>query len=310
VFWQNGAATALYDIFANGPGKSSWKDFNNNKVQNPVSLSHGSCLEAEIEYLRDRSLLLSTYTNKAKNQTDENILLNGGSATTQGSEVTISANYTSFIQYIYPIINNIASSKNTTDLQYDPLLDVMSWNSELGRYNNIDLAYNIALPNKPLDLSVKFSTSGLTSNSFWTSTDLYRTIWITSGTNSFSQLFNFPNASTVISQDPNYKIEILEGKEIEVVDYLESIEHLVLQNAVINSSGLDFTGCNRLKTLVLGGTEDVLSDSPEGTPSEDMEWYAVKFTDVLNPQQNIRINGSNASIGFSQIILPKSNSVE
>jgi hypothetical protein len=97
VFWQNNGATTLYTIFAEGPKKSSWQDFNNNKVWNPVSLSHGSCLEAEIEYLRDRVLLLSTYTNKAKNKTDKGILLNGGSATTQGSEVTIATDYTSFI---------------------------------------------------------------------------------------------------------------------------------------------------------------------------------------------------------------------
>jgi hypothetical protein len=75
----------------------------------------------------------------------------------------------------------------------------MSWNTKNGEYNKIDLAYNIALPNEPMDISVKFSTSGLTSNSYWTSTDLYRTIWIKSGTNSFSSLFSFPNASTVIS---------------------------------------------------------------------------------------------------------------
>jgi hypothetical protein len=38
----------------------AWNNFNNNKVLYPVSLSHGSCLEAEIEFLRDRVLLLST----------------------------------------------------------------------------------------------------------------------------------------------------------------------------------------------------------------------------------------------------------
>jgi hypothetical protein len=32
----------------------------------------------------------------------------------------------------------------------------MSWNTEQGRYNQIDLAYNIALPNESLDVSVKF----------------------------------------------------------------------------------------------------------------------------------------------------------
>ena len=310
VFWQNGEATTLYEIFAEGPNKKSWKDFNNNKVQNPVSLSHGSCLEAEVEYLRDRVLLLSTYTNKAKNKTDKSILLNGGSATTQGSEVTISTDYTSFIQYIYPIINNIPSSKDYTALQYDPLLDYMQWDTAAADYKNIDLAYNIALPNEPMDISVKFSTSGLTSNSYWTSTDLYRTIWIKSGTNSFSQLFSFPNASTVISQDPAYKIEVAESKEVEVVNHLESIEHLVLQEANITSSGLDFTGCNRLKTLVLGKTEDNLTDDPEGTLVEDINWYAVKFVDVLDPAKFVKTNAAGPSTGFQQVILPKSNSIE
>ena len=310
VFWQNGEATTLYTIFAEGPNKSSWKDFNNNKVQNPVSLSHGSCLEAETEYLRDRVLLLSTYTNKAKNKTDKSILLNGGSAVTQGSEVTIAADYTSFIQHIYPIINNIPSSKTYTGLRYDPLLDYMSWNTAESEYNKIDLVYNIALPNESMDISVKFSTSGLTSNSYWTSTDLYRTIWIKRGTNSFSQLFSFPNASTVISQDPAYKIEVAESKEVDVVNHLESIEHLVLQEANITSEGLDFTGCNRLKTLVLGRTVDNLTDDPEGTLEEDINWYAVKFVDVLDPTRFVKTNAAGASTGFKQVILPKSNSVE
>lgn len=309
TLWQDGKGTKFYEVFANS-GIKSWADFSNNKVQDPVSLSHGSCLEAEIEYLRDRVLLLSTYTNNAKNRTDTEILLNGGSATTAGSEVNISTEYTSFIQYIYPLINNIASNKDVTGLDYDPLIDYMSWNTEESKYNNIDLVYNIALPNEPIDLSVRFVTSGLTTNQYWTSTDLYRTVKINSGTSAFSQLFTFPNASTVISQDPEYKIEVSEGKELEVVDYLESVEHLVLQEASISSSGLDFTGCNRLKTLVLGKTENNLTDSPEGTPTADIEWYAVKFIDVLEPSKMMTVNAANASTGFQQVILPKSNSVE
>jgi hypothetical protein len=46
---------------------------------------------------------------------------------------------------------------------------------------------------------------------------------------------------------------------------------------------LDFTGCNRLKTLILGSTYDDLTDSPSDTPKEEKEWYSVKFVDVLNP---------------------------
>ena len=308
VFLQDEKPTDFYKVFE-GSGVKSWADFNNNKVANPVSLSHGSCLEAEIEYMRDRVLLLSTYTNTAKKETDTGILLSGGSATTQGKEVTISSEYTSFVQYIYPIINNIQSFKTTTGLQYDPLLDYVSWNN-VNDYNKIDLIYNVALPNESLDMSVTFTHSPLTTQAYWTSTDLYRTIHIKSGTEAFGSLFSFPNASTVISQDSAYNISIAENKEIEVVNYLEGIEHLVLQNASIGSSGLDFTGCNRLKTLVLGSTENNLTDSPEGTPEENIEWYAVKFVDVLDPSKYVKVNASNASTGFSQIILPKSNSIE
>ena len=309
TLWQDGKGTTLYDTFS-ANGGDSWKDFTNNKVYDPVSLSHGSCLEAEIEYLRDRVLLLSTYTNSAKNQTDTNILLNGGSATTQGREVTISTSYTSFIQYIYPIINNQISYKTSTSLDYDPLLDYMSWNTEQGRYNQIDLAYNIALPNESLDVSVKFQLSPLTTNSYWTSTDLYRTLHIKQGADTFSSLFTFPNASTVISQDPKYVITPSEGSEINVVDHLESVEHLVLQNATITSSGLDFTGCNRLKTLVLGKTENNQTDSPEDTAPNDINWYAVEFEDVLDSEKTIQLQAADASLGFEQLILPKSNSVE
>lgn len=309
VFWEDGKGTDFYKVFSDS-GVSSWKDFTNNKVYDPVSLSHGSCLEAEIEYLRDRVLLLSTYTNTAKNQTDTSILLNGGSATTAGSEIVIASDYTSFIQYIYPIINNIESSKSVTGMDYDPILDYVNWDNTLGDYTKNQLVYNIAMPNEETTLYVKFASSGLTSNSYWTSTDLYRTINIKSGANAFSQLFNFPNASTVISQDPSYIIEISESKEVDVVDYLESIEHLVLQGADITSSGLNFTGCNRLKTLVLGKTEDNLTDSPDGTPNEDIEWYAVKFADVLDSSKQLKLNRGEASEGFQQVILPKSNSVE
>lgn len=301
TLWQNGNPTSFYTVFEKSSEKS-WKDFSNNKVQNPVSLSHGSCLEAEIEYLRDRVLLLSTYTNTAKNQTDTNITLDGGSATTQGSQITIASEYTSFIQYIYPIINNISSTKEVTDLNYDPLLDYVSWNKD-GYYNKIGLVYDIALPNKPSDISVTFTTSSLTTNSYWTSTDLYRTIHITSGTESFSQLFAFPNASTVISQDPNYQIYSAESKEINVVDYLESIEHLVLQNADVTSVGFDFTGCNRLKTLVLGKTYNLASE-------QESSEYGVYFEDVLDKSNIIKVTPAEATTGFKQVILPKSQSLE
>lgn len=308
TLFKDGNTTAFYDVFAKS-GEKSWEDFNNNKVQNPVSLSHGSCLEAEIEYLRDRFLMLSTYVNAAKNATGTSITLDGGSATTAGKEVVIAANYTSFIQHIYPIICNISSTKTTSALDFDPLLDFM-WDLDTQDYNVPDLVYNIATPNEPVDLSVTLQTSSLTSEAKWTSTDLYRTINLVSGASAFTQMLNFPNASTVISQDPLYKIEMSQRAEIEAMQYLEGVEHLVLQSANISSTGFDFTGCNRLKTLILGKTENTLTDSPEGTSPEQMSRYAVEFEDVLDASNKIKLQAANASTGFTQVILPKSSSLE
>ena len=309
VFLTADGLSDFYKIFENS-GNSSWKDFNNNKVKSTLSLSHGSCLESEIEYLRDRVLLLSTYTNSAKNRTNVYIDLDGGSDKSEGRNININTEYTSFIQHIYPLIDNITVNKNTTLVNYDPLLDYVSWNNTTYDYNKVNLVYNLAQPKEVVDMSAVLTISPLTVKSYWTNTDLYRTINIKSGTNAFSQLFTFPNASTVISQDSEYSIVSSERKEIKVIDYLKNIEHLVLQNASISTSSLDFTGCNRLKTLILGSTENNLTDSPEDTDPEDVEWYAVKFDDVLNPSKKLTVQAANASTGFQQIILPKSNSVE
>lgn len=303
--WQKGEATQFYLGLSNADS-TNWIDYNNNKVKDPVSLSHGSCLEAEVEYLRDRVLLLSTYVNAAKNKTDVSIKIDGGSDTSLGDTIDINTEYTSFIQYIYPTIYNTHAKKDSTSLNFDPLLNYMQLNQS-GDYEKVGLVYDIALPNENINISQSIPKS-MTLEAFWTSTDLYKTIHITKGVNAFSSLFTFPKASTVISQDPSYAISPIGGGEIKVVDHLESVEHLVLQNAKITAKGLDFTGCNRLKTLVLGKTENNLTDSPEDV--DDKNWYATEFVDVLDPTKTIQLQAGEASTGISQLILPKSNSVE
>lgn len=303
TLWKDGNPTQFYNLFTSN---ESWKDFNNNKVYNPISLSHGNCLESEIEYLRDRVLFLSTYTQTAKNTTGEFIKLSGGSSTTQGQSGKISSKYTSFIQYIYPfIVDDKTNVINQNYLQYDTLLDRMIW--EGNNYQKVDLIYKMAIPDKELEISNEFSTSNLTNESKWNNVDLFKTIWINEGTKYFTDLFNFPNASTVISQDPDYKIESIENKEINVVNYLESVEHLVLQNAQIQSIGLNFIGCNRLKTLILGTTENSLSEEDD---EGNISYYAVQLEDVLNSSKNIKLTSGEGSVGFKQVILPKSNNVE
>jgi hypothetical protein len=264
--YQNGEKTPFYTEIAKVGGKS-WQDFNNNKVQDPVSLSHGSCLEAEVEYLRDRVLLLSTYTKTGESKTDTSIKLAGGSALSAGSLANIQTTYTSFIQYVYPLINNINAADNVPMVTYDSILDYIHYDSSINDYKKCDLVWDMSIPNSATDLNVSFVVSSLTSEYYWTSTDLYRTVWINEGTGLFTTLFNFPNANTAICQKADYKIESKENAEITVVDYLQSVKHLVLQNAKINTSSLNFTGCNQLTTLVLGETTNTLTDSPEDIPT-------------------------------------------
>ena len=86
---------------------------------------------------------------------------------------------------------------------------------------------------------------------------------------------------------------------------MPSVEHLILQNAQIKTLGLDFSNCNRLKTLILGKTLNDKTDDTEIT--SDTEYYALKIEDVLNPTKEISIQGNEGSSGFSQVVLPNSN---
>jgi len=99
--FQNGTPTDFYGLLTDINDKS-WKDFSNNQVYNPLSLSHGSCYDAEVEYLKDRLLMLSSYTNKGKPNSDVSINLSGGSQESGEKQYSFDIKYVSFIQYWYP----------------------------------------------------------------------------------------------------------------------------------------------------------------------------------------------------------------
>ena len=294
-----GSTTEFYNSLSNNNSHKSWKDFTNNQVKYPVSLSHGSCLESEIEYLRDRVLMLSTYVSGAKNKTEESISFTGGSSESGIKSVDINTKYTSFIQYNYPTVGVGTVTKSDSLLQYDSILKYLYYNSNDASYDRVSLVEDIVIPNETVNLNIRYNTEALTGGSGWENTDLYKTIHITSGTDVFGGFLNFPNASTVICQDSSYKIDNTLNGTLDVVNYLENIEHLVIQNATFGPNCLDFTGCNRLKTLVLGETENIQDET-----------YAIEIEDVLNEANRIQIEEAHSSDGFTQVILPKSSNVE
>jgi hypothetical protein len=169
--FQNGTGTAFYDSLSRSSKSKNWADFSNNQVHNPLSLSHGSCYDAEVEFLKDRLLLLSTYTNSGKPTTDTSINLKGGSQESGSEFYHLILNYTSFIQYIYPTILGRHMEKGKSFLDFDPIIDKLS-------ANKLDVVYNIAVPNKEHQLELQISLTGLTTSLKWENTDLYKTVFI------------------------------------------------------------------------------------------------------------------------------------
>jgi hypothetical protein len=65
----------------------------------------------------------------------------------------------------------------------------------------------------------------------------------------------------------------------------------VIQNSELIASGLNFVGCNKLKTLVLGKTGN------------------ITIPDVLNTNETIEISAGEDCIGFNKVTLPNSNTL-
>lgn len=297
TLWQKGE-TDFYKALRDS-SNSNWKDFNNNKVAYPLSLSHGSCYDAEVEYLRDRILLLSSYAGEGKKSTDKYISFSAISSDSTNIFYELNTEYVSFIQYVYPTINGELMSKEVSSMEFDTILNKV--------YNKASIVYNIVVPNTENELSSSWSQDGLTTAPTWDSVDLYRTVKINKGSEKISDFLDFPNASTIICQDSDYQF----SKGSEIIDaqkYIQSIEHLILQEATINTEGFNFQKCNRLKTLVLGETSNNKTD--DEIPTENSKYYAIKIQDVINPSKEYSITLGKSCKGFNTLILPNSNILE
>lgn len=270
-------------MYENGDFQSLLNKYVNNSVKNPLSLSHGSSYEGEVQFLKDRLLLLATLTNQGSGlQTSNQTLVNKG---TGGDDefLTLTGN-AKYINYFYPNYitatnyNLLLSDANTLEtLNYDSLLD----NTYLfpSTYNNI-LTGSISIPDViyPIELSGTVLTGTSISNS-----DQYKYIEITSGLGYLGSLVSFPNAAYVIIDGvkTNYSINTA---EIKIYDFLPVIEELTLTNVAFNNTVLDFRNCNRLRKLDLSGCSKISSVIfPEGgSLSEVILPSCIKSISILN----------------------------
>ena len=287
TLWYKSEPTEFYTKLRESDSKN-WKDFSNNQVASPLSLSHGSCYDAEAEYLKDRILFLSTYAGGGKTSTDVGIRLGSTSSTSYASQYVVNSDYTSFIQYLYPTICGLQINSEESSLNYDSVIDLVSEDKNDPTEN---LVYNVAVPGNYISINFNEKREGLTTGTKWENTDLYRTVYIKNCVG-VDDVLTFPNANTVICQSSEYKINVGENTEIKVSDYMKAVEHLILHNADIKSSGLNFTGCNKLKTLILGKTSE------------------ITIPDLLNTNNTITINAGEDCTGFNKVILPNSNTLE
>lgn len=276
-------ATKMYE---NGDFKNLLDGYVNNSVANPLSLSHGSAYEGEVQFLNDRLLLLATLTGYGSGlQVNQQSLVSAG--TGEGNiqfNVKGKAKYT---DYFYP--NYLAASSNyvlilnnanTQEIiNYDSMLNsqYILPNSEF----NKTIIGSLAVPGDPmytLDLTGPTLTGFALSNS-----NKYKYLEITEGLDYLRSLLSLNSAAYLIIDGvkTNYKINIV---DLQVYKFLPVIEELTLTNVQFNNTVIDFRNCNRLRKLNLSGCSKIESIIlPEGGQLTEVILPAcVKEISIIN----------------------------
>ena len=283
-------------MYENGDFKELLNKYVNNSVKNPLSLSHGSSYEGEVQFLKDRLLLLATLTNQGSGlQTSNQTMVNKGTGG-DDTALTVTGN-AKYINYFYPNYttaanyNLLLSNANTREtLNYDSLLD--STYLFPSTYNRTIIG-SISVPNTmyPIELNGTVLTGTSLSN-----TDQYKYIEITSGLEYLGSLVSFPNAAYVIIDGVKAKYSI-NSAEIKIYDFLPVIEELSLTNVSFNNTVLDFRNCNRLRKLDLSGCSKISSVIfPEGgNLSEVILPSCIKSISILNNPNLSEISFENGT---------------
>lgn len=279
TIYQNG--TKLYE---NGDFKDLLKDYVNNSVKDPLSLSHGSNYEGELQFLQDRLLLLATLTGQGSGlQTSSQSLVNSG--TGEGDQLFTVKGRAKYINYFYPNYMTASSNyslilnkANKNNIAYDSLLDSQYLFPD-DKYNKTVVG-SISIPDKVYDIQL----IGPTLTGFAISnSNQYKYLEITEGLNHLTSLISLKGVAylTIDGVKTGYKIN---SPELVVYNNLPVIEELILTNVQFNNTIIDFRNCNRLRKLDLSGCSKIESVIlPEGGKlSEVILPSCVKSLSILN----------------------------
>ena len=249
LFYSNGDKNSGYD---------SIQGFANNSVPYPLSLSHGSCIESEVQFMTDRIKMLGSMTRTAPGLR-KNVAISGTDSGGSSSTYTIKMDAL-FQNYIAP---GIAINKSGgTEYQYmlnhtsnknsegDSYKHYLNYDSLLNSLSGVPVTLNnFAYPNHTYKLISPSLTSNISNNIL--DVDTYKEVKITDGLACTSFFIGFTNAAKVeIVNVPNYKIA---GTYYKMSNYYPVVEELILNgiNFTSGSTTLDFRNCSRLKKIDL-----------------------------------------------------------
>ena len=236
-------------------------EFRNNNVRNPLSLSHGRCLESEYQFMKDRLLMLGTSTTTASGLYTSNEVSLSTEATGGSNKTTTFEADATFTDYFYPIKSVKSSGKS----EYTKIGNITSADQTSIKYDDVfskilpapsipSLIKELVTPDKEFRLSCDIGT---TMGAYLSAGNKYKTITVTGGLDYTHTLLALPNAQSLVIDGNTARYYITESN-ITVRNYLPIIENLVITNTVFNDSILDLRGCNRLESLNLSGCTGIV----------------------------------------------------
>lgn len=255
VIFSNGD---ILKVNGNYVFSNSLSGFSNNNVRNPLSLSHGRCLESEYQFMKDRLLMLGTSTLTATSLYASDRFNVSTVSTGGNTEATVLKGEASYTDYFYPVrsttdasayqkIGNITSKEGTT-IKFDEVFELIL--SDPGIPTTIQ---QLVTPNKTFAVTSAINT---VMGTYLNAGSKYKTLKVTQGLDYTHSLLALPNASSLVIDGSTSKYSITDSNII-VRNYLPVVENLVINNTVFANTVLDFRGCNRLETLNLSGCSGI-----------------------------------------------------
>lgn len=253
---------------------SKLSGFGNNNVSTPLSLSHGSCYESEVQFVTDRFKFLGGLTQTLPALRGQFPINSAGSGSS-GSKFKFEGN-ARFIDYAGPGAYIIPSGgtpipkqliQNTKEesiiKNYDLLIENLS---SLGIPT---ILQGIVYP----DSKINSATSEIIKKYHFNSgdvdglmglnladADLYKEIEITNGLEVTQTLLPFTNAAVVTLDGSSQNYNVTESK-ITISEIYPVVEKLTLKNVRFTgvNTSLDFRNCSRLQEIDLTGCTGIYS---------------------------------------------------